>query len=75
MLYGFFRRWGVGVALVLSTLIFVLSHAITHGIPVTQVVGGILFAVAYEVEGILFVPITIHCLGNMAIFTIALLPH
>jgi len=72
ILYGFFRRWGVVVGLVLSTLIFVLIHPINHGIPVTQVIGGIVFAVAYEVEGSLMVPITIHALGNMAIFTLSL---
>jgi len=74
VLYGFFRRWGIAVALAFSTLIFLLSHGVVHGIPVTQAVGGILFAVAYEVEGILTVPITIHCLGNMAIFTLSLVP-
>ncbi|MGD8777202.1 MAG: type II CAAX endopeptidase family protein [Syntrophobacterales bacterium] len=73
ILYGFFRRWGVIVALILSTLIFVLCHPIGHGIPVTRVVGGILFAVAYEVGGSLIVPITIHTLGNLAIFTISLI--
>lgn len=73
VLYGFLRRWGVAVALVLSTLIFVLSHAIVHGVPITQAVGGILFALAYEVEGCLIVPITIHCLGNLAIFTLSLI--
>ena len=73
VLYGFLRRWGVTVALVLSTLIFVLSHAIVHGVPITQAVGGILFALAYEVEGCLIVPITIHCLGNLAIFTLSLI--
>ena len=74
VLYGFFRRWGIAVALVLSTLIFLLSHGFVHGVPVTQAVGGTLFAAAYEVEGILTVPITIHCLGNMAIFTLSLTP-
>jgi hypothetical protein len=34
----------------------------------TQIIGGVLFAVAYELEGSLFVPITIHALGNLAIF-------
>ncbi|MBW2341949.1 MAG: CPBP family intramembrane metalloprotease [Deltaproteobacteria bacterium] len=38
------------------------------GIPLPQVVGGIVFAVAYEIEGSLMVPITIHVLGNLAIF-------
>jgi membrane protease YdiL (CAAX protease family) len=74
ILYGFLRRWGVIVALILSTLIFVLCHPSAHGIPVTRVVGGILFAVAYEVGGSLIVPITIHTLGNLTIFTISLIP-
>jgi len=73
ILYGFFRRWGVVVALVLSTLIFVLTHPISHGLPITQVVGGIVFAMAYEVEGSLITPITIHVLGNMTIFTLSLI--
>jgi membrane protease YdiL (CAAX protease family) len=72
LLYGFFRRWGVVAAVILSTLLFVLPHAIHQRIPITQVVGGIVFAVAYEVEGSLMVPIIIHVLGNMAIFAISL---
>ena len=73
ILYGFFRRWGVVVGLVLSTLIFVLIHPINHGVPITQLVGGIVFALAYEVEGSLMAPITIHSLGNIAIFTLSLI--
>jgi len=73
ILYGFLRRWGVIVALVLSTLIFVLCHPISHGIPVNRLVGGIVFAVAYETTGSLIVPITIHGLGNLAIFTLSML--
>ncbi len=73
ILYGFFRRWGVIVALVFSTLIFVLCHPINSGIPVTRLLGGILFAVAYEISGSLMVPITIHALGNLAIFTLSLI--
>ena len=73
ILYGFFRRWGILTALVLSTLLFVLSHPSRHTIPVTQMIGGILFAVAYEMEKNLLVPITIHVLGNLAIFTLALI--
>ena len=74
MLYGFFRRWGVLLAVALSTLLFVVAHPMSHqGVFVPQVVGGIVFAVAYEVEGSLLVPITIHVLGNMAIFTLSLI--
>ncbi len=73
ILYGFLRRWGVIVALILSTLIFVLCHPINSGIPVTRLLGGVLFAVAYEISGSLIVPITIHALGNLAIFTLSLI--
>lgn len=73
ILYGFLRRWGVILALILSTLIFVLCHPISHGIPVTRLVGGLLFAAAYEIGGSLIVPITIHGLGNLAIFTLSLM--
>lgn len=71
ILYGFLRRWGIAVALVLSTLVFSVSHGLGHGFPLTQVVGGVLFAAAYEIEKNLLVPITIHCLGNTAIFTLS----
>jgi len=73
IIYGFFRRWGVLAALILSSVMFVLAHFATTGIPVTQMVGGIIFAIAYEKEGSLIVPITIHTLGNMAIFTLSLI--
>ena len=71
ILYGFFRRWGISVAIISSTLLFVLSHTSSNTLPVTQLIGGILFAVSYEVEKNLLVPITIHTLGNLAIFTLA----
>jgi hypothetical protein len=73
VLYGFFIRWGAPAAIILSTFAFVLAHPIFPAIPVTQVVGGILFAVAYEVEKNLIVPITIHSSGNMAIFALSVL--
>jgi uncharacterized protein len=72
IVYSFFRRWGILIALVASTAIFVVLHTI-HGLPVTQIVGGIVFAIAYETTGNLMVPITIHCLGNIAIFTLSLM--
>jgi membrane protease YdiL (CAAX protease family) len=73
IIYGFFRRWGVLAALILSSVMFVLAHSTLSGIPVPQVIGGIIFALAYEKEGSLIVPITIHVLGNMAIFTLSLI--
>ena len=71
ILYGFFRRWGMIVALIVSTLLFVVVHPMGQGIPVIQILGGILFAVAYEVEGTLMTPITIHILGNCSLFMIS----
>lgn len=71
LLYGFLRRWSIVLALVLSTGVFSIAHGLGHGLPLTQAVGGILFAAAYEVEKNLLVPITIHCLGNMAIFSLS----
>ena len=73
VIYGFLRRWGAPAAIILSTLLFVLAHPVFPAIPVTQMVGGLLFAVAYEVEKNLMVPITIHVSGNMAIFAFSLI--
>jgi membrane protease YdiL (CAAX protease family) len=73
ILYGFFRKWGIPTAIILSTLLFVLPHTSGGTIPGTQIIGGILFAVAYEIEKNLLVPIMIHSLGNMAIFTLTLI--
>ena len=70
ILYGFFRRWGILAALIITTLLFIFSHPTRTDLPITQAVGGIVFALAYEVEGSLMVPITIHCLGNFAIFSL-----
>lgn len=72
IIYGFFRRWGIPVAVIASTLIFVFFHPIGANMPVTQTAGGLLFALAYEKEQNLVVPVTIHCLGNLAIFSLAI---
>jgi membrane protease YdiL (CAAX protease family) len=73
LIFGFFRRWGFALALVVSTTLFVLIHPIGASVPITQLVGGIVFAVAYERVSSLLAPITIHSLGNMALFSISLL--
>ena len=71
LLFGYFRKFGFAPALIISTLIFIIPHISGSSIPITQIVGGLLFAAAYEVEKNLIVPIVIHCLGNLAIFTLA----
>lgn len=70
IIYGFLRQWGAVPAIILSTLIFVSIHPFGSSLPVTQTIGGIVFAIAYEKERNLMVPITIHCLGNLAIFSL-----
>ena len=70
VLFGYLRRWGVPAAVLISTAIFAAFHLPT--IPVTQVVGGAVFAIAYHHSGSLITPITIHVLGNLAIFTLSL---
>ena len=72
VLYSFFRRWGIFTALLISTMAFVAPHSVQgSAIPLTQAIGGILFGIAFEVEKNLMVPITIHALGNIAIFTLS----
>jgi membrane protease YdiL (CAAX protease family) len=70
------RRWlktaAVVFAIAASTVIFTLLHTF-HGIPVTQIVGGVVFAIAYETTRNLMTPIVIHSLGNLALFTLSLL--
>lgn len=72
IVYGFLRRWGVIVALAGTTVFFVAAHSIGAGVPITQIVGGIVFALAYEMGGSLMVPMTIHVLGNLALFSLSL---
>jgi hypothetical protein len=73
IVYGFLRKWGVLLALVGTTAVFVAAHTLRAGIPLPQIVGGMVFAIAYEMEGSLLVPIVIHVLGNAAIFSLCLL--
>jgi membrane protease YdiL (CAAX protease family) len=74
IIFGYFRRWSVYAAILISTALFVLPHYDGHHLPLTQIVGGIVFAVAYEKEKSLMVPVTIHCLGNIAIFSLTFFP-
>ena len=73
IIFGFFKRWGLYTAILISTALFVLPHYNGSHLPLTQIVGGIVFAIAYEKEKSLIVPVTIHCLGNIAIFSLPFL--
>ena len=72
IVYRFFRQWGILMGVSVSTLVFVALHGLT-GIPVTQIVGGVIFALSYEKEKNLYVPIIIHVSGNISIFLLSLL--
>jgi hypothetical protein len=69
ILYGFFRQWGLLFAIFSSTMIFVLAHPDASYV---QITGGIIFAISYEKEKNLIVPITIHSLGNLSLFSLSL---
>lgn len=73
ILYGYFRKNGAFFAAIISTLIFVSLHSLSGNVPVVQIVGGLVFALSYEIEKSLFTPIIIHASGNIAIFTLSLL--
>ena len=73
LIYTALRRWGILAAVSGSTLLFVLSHSLSPGLPLPQIIGGIVFALAYERSKSLFAPIVIHCLGNTAMFAMGLI--
>jgi membrane protease YdiL (CAAX protease family) len=73
IVYGFLRKWGVVMAIIGTTAVFVAAHSLRTDMPLPQIVGGILFAVAYEAEGNILAPITIHVVGNSAIFALSLM--
>jgi len=70
LIYGYLRRWGFWPALALSTAVFALLHAGAGGVPIVPVVGALVFATAYEIEKRLLVPITIHVIGNLTLFSL-----
>ncbi len=67
LIFGFLRHWGAWVAIIGSTAFFALCHFTGSNIPATQIVGGLVFALAYEREKSLMAPLMIHMSGNLAI--------
>lgn len=68
VLFGYLRRWGALPAILISTAVFSLAHA---GVSPVQAIGGIVFAISYEIEKKMMVPITVHALGNLALFSLS----
>ena len=52
-----------------TSFFFALLHGL-KGPPVTQFIGGLIFAFAFEYSANLLTPIIIHVLGNCALFTL-----
>lgn len=73
LIFSYFRRWGFLFSLCFSTIIFASMHTMASGIPLPQLVGGILFAASFEIEKNLLVPTVIHILGNLAIFSFSII--
>ncbi|MFK5952875.1 MAG: type II CAAX endopeptidase family protein [Desulfobacterium sp.] len=73
ILYGFLRQWGMLPALIITTLLFALMHPPGAFIPIPQIIGSIVFTLAYEQKDELVAPVTIHCLGNLSLFILSLL--
>lgn len=73
VLYGFLRRFGIAAAIIGSSALFVAAH-LSGGIALTHALGALVFAAAYEYEKNIWVPVAIHVLGNLALFSTALLP-
>lgn len=73
LLYTFLRRGGIILAVGGSTFLFGLAHYFAGNLQLPQIIGGLVFAAAYEIEKHLLVPIVIHILGNLAIFTLGML--
>ncbi len=73
LLFGYFRRWGPLAAVMGSTMLFVAAHPNLQQLPIAQIVGGLVFAIAYELEENLVVPIVIHAAGNLALFSLSLI--
>ena len=67
---GFRKRMHWVVALLLTTLVFVLLH---KGGGLVQAAGGIAFCIAFQKSDSLLAPILIHTAGNLALFSLPLL--
>ncbi len=80
VIYGYLRnrlqpvfgKAGIAWALVISTMLFVTAHGMGGRLPLTQIVGGFVFCIAYERSKSLATPVIIHCLGNTALFSLSL---
>ena len=72
-LYSYFRKYGLLIALFLSSLLFSAAHFRHNTIPIVQLTGGVVFCLSFEYSKSIASPIIIHISGNLAIFTLSLI--
>jgi len=72
LLYRMLReRWGIWISVAVSAAFFSLVH---HGILLSpQLIGGIIFALAYEWSRSLWVSIALHMGANAAVYVLVVL--
>ena len=66
VLYTYFRRWGVPVAVIVSVLLFSLSHGVSV-VFFTSAMLGIVAALAYEFSGSLWPAVLAHAVMNTSL--------
>ncbi|MFO7750880.1 MAG: type II CAAX endopeptidase family protein [Desulfobacteraceae bacterium] len=71
--YRFLRQYGVAAAVLVSTLVFAFFHYQGGGLPVIQLIGGLLFALSFERSNSLAAPVVIHVSGNLVLFSLSLI--
>lgn len=75
-LYPMLRTWlPVWIAVLGSAAVFALAHTDSpiQNFPLSQLIGGIVFAIAYQRTGSLVAPIVLHALGNGSLVVLSLL--
>lgn len=63
---------GIWVSVALTSFLFATSHflsALALGVVLIPLVGGVIFALLYELTGSLFAPFTLHALANFILFS------
>lgn len=73
LIYRYLRRYGFVPALLLSTTIFASLHFENNTLPITQIIGGIVFALSFEYSKSIVTPIVIHMSGNITLLLLSMI--
>jgi membrane protease YdiL (CAAX protease family) len=72
IVFPLLRPLGPLASVGINALVFALFHLQAGFLPVVPFVGGVVFATSYLWSGHIATPVMIHCLGNLALFALAL---